>query len=126
MANPSDTGSSGVGSETLRRRYVDGSAESEQIVCAGVANHIMTILSVVICSVGSPADSIFELKVDYDLGGTDMYLLRDVPVGTEETFIFNDKIVLTDTDRLLFIASSASGTAAFDLYCSYIDQEFTT
>ena len=126
MANPSDTGPSGVGTETLRRRYIDNSGEAEQIVCAGVANHIMTVISVVFCNASGPADTLFYMYLDYDLGGTDLHLLRAVSVPSNETYVFNDKIILTDTDRLLMIASSASGTAEMDVLCTYIDQEFTT
>jgi len=126
MANPSDTGPSGVGTEVLRRRYVSGSAETEQILCAGVANHIMTILSVIIVSGGSHADSLVNMYIDYDLAGTDVNLLKDVSVGTNETYVWNDKFILADTDRLLFIASSAAAGANFYVHCSYIDQEFTS
>ena len=51
MANPSTTGGSGAGTEVLRRRYVASSGETEQILCAGEANHIMTVLNVTISSV---------------------------------------------------------------------------
>ena len=108
MANPSDTGPSGVGTEVLRRRYVDGSAETLQILCAGVSNHIMTILSVVICSVGSPADTLFDMYIDYDLGGTNLNILRNTAIGTNQTYIFSDKIILTDTDRLTIQAYSTT------------------
>jgi len=126
MANPSDTNPSAVGKEVLRRNYVDGIAENEVILCTGLANHIMTIISIVICSVSGPADATIEMMIDYDLGGNDLYLLRELEVGVNDTFVFNDKIILTDTDRLLFKAWSVSGTAAFDAWCTYIDQEFTT
>ena len=125
MANPSTIGPSGAGTEVLRRQHVDGSGESLQIVCAGLANHIMTILSVVVCSVGSPADTQFDMYIDYDLGGTSLNLIRNTAIGTNETFIFSDKIILTGTDRLTFQAYSTTGTAQCDIWCSYIDQQFS-
>ena len=43
----SDVVGSGVGSEVLRRTYVDGTGEGEVTLCTGVANHIMTIISII-------------------------------------------------------------------------------
>ena len=122
----SDVGGSGVGSEVLRRTYVDGSGESEVTLCTGVTNHIMTILTIIVCSMGGPADAKFIMYLDYDLGGSNLELLRNVPVGTDETFVWNDRIVITDQDKLHLAGSSVSGTAMFDIHVSYIDQEFTT
>tara|TARA_Y100000310_G_C20170016_1_gene573218 strand:+ start:70 stop:450 length:381 start_codon:yes stop_codon:yes gene_type:complete len=126
MANPSDTGPSGVGTETLRRRYVDGTGESEVTLCAGVANHIMTIVSIIICEVEGRTDAVFHLYIDYDLGGSNLYLLSNQSLNSLNTFIWNDKIVLTDTDKLHMIAESAASTAGYDVWVTYIDQEFTT
>ena len=126
MANPSDTGNSGVGTETLRRSYVEGTGEAEQTVCTGVANHIITIISTIICSVNGPSDSLFDFYIDRELSGTDIYLIYNQDIGAKGTFIFNDKIILTDTDKLLFKSTSVSGTASCNIWCNFIDQEFTT
>ena len=126
MANPSDTGSSGVGSETLRRRYVDGSGESEATLCAGIANHIMTIVSIIIMENDGNGDSQFDMYIDYDLGGTNLYLLKNVALPDYKTYVWNDKIVLTDTDKLHLLGHSAASTSQYDCWVSYIDQEFTT
>ena len=122
----SDVGGSGVGSEVLRRTYIDGAGESEAILCTGVANHIMTIISIIICDRSTETDNNFDMYVDYALGGTNLYLLQYQDVGSKGTFIWNDKIVLTDTDKLHMEGRSSDGTASYDVWVSYIDQEFTT
>ncbi len=122
----SDVGGSGVGSEVLRRTYLDNAGETEATLCTGVANHIMTIISIIICDRSTETDNNFDMYVDYDLGGTNLYLLQYQDVGAKGTFIWNDKIVLTDTDKLHMEGRSSDGTASYDVWVSYIDQEFTT
>ena len=122
----SDVGGGGIGSEVLRRTYLDNAGETEATLCTGVANHIMTIISIVFCENNGIADSLFHMYMDHDLGGTNIYLLRANSVGSYSTFIWNDKIVLTDQDKLHMIGESSSGTASYDVWVSYIDQEFTT
>ena len=125
MANPSTTGPSGVGTEVLRRSYLNNPAEAEATILTGVANHIYTILSVVICDLSNQADFLFDLYVDVDAGGTDIHLLNDQSCGAKSTFIFADRIVLTATDKLHIIGASAASTAEYDVYCSYIDQHWS-
>ena len=122
----SDVGGSGVGSEVLRRTYIDNAGETETTLCTGVANHIMTIISMVFCEVAGRTDGMFDIYMDYDLGGTNLYLLANNSVPNYSTFIWNDKIVLTDTDKLHMVGASAGGTASYDVWVSYTDQEFTT
>ena len=47
MANPS-TGFGGAGTEVIRRAYYDGFVESEQTILQGVANHIFTIITIIL------------------------------------------------------------------------------
>ena len=124
MANPSTTGPSGVGTEVLRRSYLDNPAEAEATILAGVANHIYTILSIVICDLSNQADFLFDLYVDVDASGTDINLLNDQSVGQKQSFIFSDRLVLTATDKLLIKGASAAATAEYDVYCTFIDQQF--
>ena len=81
MANPS-AGFGGAGTEVIRRSYIDetgtGGSESEATILTGVANHIMTIISIIIIDRSNEADNNFDMYVDYDLGGTNLlskYLL---------------------------------------------------
>jgi len=125
MANPSITNATAVGKEVLRRSYInETSTETEQDILTGVANHIMTILSIIIHDRSAQADNYFNMYIDYDLGGSDLYLLGNQEVGAYGTFIWNDRFVLTETDKLHMIGVSATGTANYKVWCTYIDQQF--
>ena len=124
MANPSIVNATAVGKEVIRRSYIDNAGETEATVLTGVANHVMTIVSIVVVEVGGLTDSLFNMYVDYDLGGTNLYLLVNQAVGDNETFIWSDRFAITATDKLHIIGSSAAGTAVYDVWCTYIDQQF--
>ena len=121
MANPS-TGFGGAGTEVIRRGYLDGTAESEATLLTGVANHIMTVLSVIVKEVGGLTDSHFVMYLDYDLGGSDLYLAYQ-HVAAEQTFVWSDRFAITETDKLHFKGSSVASTAAYDVLITYIDQQ---
>ena len=123
MANPSITNATAIGKEVIRRSYLDGAGETESTVLLGVANHIMTIISIIIVERGGLTDSSFKLYIDYDLGGTDLYILNNVELGNSETYVWNDRFAITETDKLIIIGASA-GTASYDVWCTYIDQQF--
>jgi len=118
MANPS-TGFGGAGTEVLRRSYLNSMSDTEATILTGVANHIYTILSVVFVEL-SNADELVHMYVDVDLGGTNISLLEEQSVGAKQTFIWNDRFVMTETDRLHALTVSAGN---IDVYCSYIDQQ---
>ena len=71
------------------------------------------------------SDAKFNMYVDYDLGGTDVYLLVNQEVGDNETFVWTDRFAITATDKLHLIGTSAGGTASLDVYCTYIDQDWS-
>jgi hypothetical protein len=122
MANPS-AGFGGAGTEVLRRAYYDNVGESEVTVLAGVANHIMTIISIIITERSGQADSTFSLNIDYDNGGTDLRLANQISIGVDGTFVWSDRFVLTETDRLWMLGASTTGTFAGDVWITYIDQQ---
>ena len=124
MANPSITNATAIGKEVIRRSYVDGAAESESTILAGVANHIMTVLSIIICERNNIADTTFKLYIDYDLGGTDCYLMQTTSLPAMGTYVWNDRFAITETDKLIILGASTSGTADMDIWCTYIDQQF--
>ena len=118
MANPS-TGFGGAGTEVLRRGYVDGFSSTEVTLLTGVANHIYTVLSIIFNERGS-ADEAIHLYVDADLGGTDIFLMFSEPIGADATFIWNDRFVITETDKLHTKLASAGD---MDAWITYIDQQ---
>ena len=118
MANPS-TGFGGAGTEVLRRGYVDNFSSTEITLLTGVANHIYTVLSIIFLERGG-ADKAIHMYIDADLGGADIMLLSTQPIGAEETFVWNDRFVITETDKLHAVLTSAG---AMDAWITYIDQQ---
>tara|TARA_Y100000310_G_C20014489_1_gene504489 strand:- start:94 stop:468 length:375 start_codon:yes stop_codon:yes gene_type:complete len=124
MANPSDTGGSGVGTEVLRRAYLPTITNAaNQYIINGVANHIYTILTITVVQMSNATDTI-NMVIEIDGSSPEIYLIREMSLGPYETFVWSDKIVLTDTDEL--IIATSSGSSDVDVYCAFIDQEFTT
>lgn len=107
-----------MASEALSYSLTAGVTNSESVLINGVDGHTYTILSVVICETAGAAETI-DLYIDENGGGTDFELLSDQAVGANETFVFNDKFVITDTDHL---CAEAANSANIDIVVSFLDQ----
>tara|TARA_Y100001963_G_scaffold144778_1_gene217361 strand:+ start:222 stop:575 length:354 start_codon:yes stop_codon:yes gene_type:complete len=113
---------SGSGTEVLKRVSLHAVTNSFQAIITGVANHIYTILSVVVCEQGEAAE-LFNMRVDVSAAGSNQIrLLEQQPIPAFGTFVFNDKIVLSGTDKL---EVGTDGPANVDVYVSYIDQDWS-
>ena len=123
MPTPSIVNATAVGKEVIRRNYFDGVAEAGVIVLQGLANHTMTTVSIIISERSNLSDSLFNMIFHPD-AGTGMYLLTNEPIPNQSTFIFNDKVAITGTDRIFIECSSASDAATLDVWVTYIDQQF--
>tara|TARA_R110000744_G_scaffold234087_1_gene351972 strand:- start:538 stop:918 length:381 start_codon:yes stop_codon:yes gene_type:complete len=80
------------------------------------ALHIITLLSVIICDQGN-ASSVVQMYMNN--GSSDIWLLEDLALGMDETFIWSDRIVLVGGDKMLI---ESNGTA--DITYSFIDQNW--
>ena len=129
---------SGGGTEVLKRTSVinvgGGTAQatwwevdwtSAQVTSASTydvpAHHIITVLNVIICN--NSTTSIY--KVDMAVtpsGGTIQDIIKNQSLGAVQTFVWNDKFVITETDTLKAQLSNAGNV---DIYVSYIDQDWT-
>ena len=119
MANPSTTGPSGAGTEVLRRMHEIASAGSHSFP-AVPTDHIWTILSIIVAS--SSATNSVGIIVNTD-GSNDCNIITwggDTTIPTNETFVWNDKFVITASDVL----KVCFGGSDADIYVTYIDQEF--
>jgi len=123
MANPSIVNATAVGKEVIRRSYLNGAGASETTLIAGAAEHVYTIISIIICEMGSRSDGKFSLYVDVDNSGTNIYFADNLALPSKGIFIWNDRFAITATDKLHFLSSSAS-TPEYDVWCTYIDQQF--
>jgi len=112
---------SGSGSEVLKVAHIAGVTNSENVLLNGVANHIYSILSISICETAGAAET-FDLYIDDDGDGTDYEILSDQALGANETFIWNDRLVISGTDHLCMATASS---ANIDVVITYIDQDWT-
>ena len=110
-----------MASELLKVSHTAGVTNSENVLINGVANHIYTILSISVCETGGASET-FDLYIDDDGGGTDYEILSDQAIGANETFVWNDRLVLSGTDHLCMITANS---ANIDVVISYIDQDWS-
>ena len=113
---------SGSGSEVLKRGTYTVANTTDTVILNGVANHIYTVLSIIITETAGNAET-FGLFLDPSAGGTDYEIVSlATALPGDSTYVFNDRLVLTGTDELNF---KAGGTCNIDIVISYIDQDWT-
>ena len=110
---------SGSGTEVLKRYTRNSLSNGTITAITGVANHIYTILSIIICENGDAAENI---SISMNDGSNQIDLVYNAPIPAYGTYIFNDKFVISGTDTLLIRSHAAS---ALDIIVSYIDQDWT-
>jgi len=121
MANPSSVPASAAGTEILRRAHGNVTSASDVVVINGVANYTYTILSVIITETVGNAETI-SMTLGADGQTTNVALLSVHSLGARETFVWNDRFVMSETDELVF---SAGGTANIDILVSYIENRWS-
>ena len=107
-----------MASEILKVSLTAGLTNSESVLLNGVNGHTYTILSITFCETAGAAET-FDLYIDDDGGGTDFEVLSDQAVGANETFVFNDRLVIEDTDHL---CAATANSANVDIIVNYLDQ----
>ena len=107
-----------MASEVLKVSLTAGVTNSENVLLNGVNGHTYTILSIVMTETAGAAETV-DLYIDDGGGGTDYEILSDQAIGANETFVFNDRLVLEDEDHLCAITASS---ANIDIVVSYLDQ----
>ena len=115
---------SGSGTEVIKSTEITALTNSVQTLITGVANHIYTVLSIIVCEANDDSGKMVKLYfADSDGSTNPVFLLRSQPVGANETFVFNDKFSYTGGTRKLQIILEASGN--MDVRCTYIDQDWS-
>ena len=110
---------SGSGTEVLKR-FTKNALNNETVTAIdGVANHIYTILSIIICENANAAENI---SITVNDGSNDIDLVYNTAVPAYATYVFNDKFVISGTDDLKIRSHAAS---AMDVIVSYIDSDWT-
>ena len=108
---------SGSGTEVLKRLTATGDFDGTPTILTVPALHIYTILSIVISRNGSTANIISLHARD----SADRTLVFQQSLSNN-TFIWNDKLVLMPANILKLECSAGSET---DYWISYIDQDWT-
>ena len=122
MANPSTTNPTASGKEVLRRSYKVDLNNTTYKIIDGVADHIYTVLSVVFQNRYGAGSVYIALQVNADGGGTDVKIMESQLLPAVGTFIFSDRIIIAGEDELVAVNETAQD---IDVYCSYIDQDFS-
>ena len=113
---------SGGGSEILNRKFYTVTSNTDTKILDGEANHIYTVLSIIITETAGNAET-FGLFLDPSAGGTDYEIISfATALPADSTFVFNEKLVLVGTDELNF---KAGGACDIDIVINYIDQDHT-
>ena len=107
-----------MASEVLSYTLTAGVSNSESVILNGVNGHTYTIISILVTETAGAAET-FDLYIDENGGGTDFEILSDQAIGANETFIWNDRFVITDTDHL---CAATASSANVDIVVSFLDQ----
>ena len=111
---------SGGGSEILNSNYVQG-ISAETLILQGYANHIYTIVSIIICNTDGSSREVYLKRYDGTGTSNEHLILMGETIPSESTFIMNDRFVIVGSYNLRL--TSASGNA--DCVISYIEQDWT-
>ena len=122
---------SGSGSEILRRGAIhnqvavatsfkfDGTSPTTGTSSYVVpTNHIITVLRIIVSEQGNAAKDVWFWA---DLGGTEIKITQNVPIGPYDTYVWNEKIVLHPADKLLV---NCNASANVDIFYTYVDQNW--
>ena len=107
-----------MASEQFKVSLNAGVSNSESVLINGVNGHTYVILSIVVTETAGAAET-FDLFIDDDGGGTDYEVLSDQALGANETFVFNDRLIIEDTDHL---CAQTANSANVDITVNYLDQ----
>ena len=113
---------SGSGTEVLKRLTATGDMDSTPTLLTVPSLHIYTILSITISENNSADEIIYLSMTDADNSNRDIFLVRSQTIGANQTFIYNDKIVLSAGDTLKLQTGSVSD---LDVLISFIDQDWS-
>ena len=121
----------GTGSEILKRTTINNQSNTatafrwDGLATTGTSSytvpalHIITVLNIIIAE-NSGGDE--EFKLYGDTGAGSIYLVTRKALPTNDTFVWNDKVVLHPGDKLSINFFAATN---IDIWCSFIDQDWT-
>ena len=138
---------SGSGTEVLKRVYLDNASTTEQSIFDGVANHIYTVLSVIMkgqavnSSAANRTAHLYLRGYDRVAGAYSSLMFCQWEVQAGETYVWNDKFsfmgYIPDANTQIAVPLQAGATSQklsietdhadtkVDVVCTYIDQDWS-
>ena len=110
---------SGSGTEVLKFSRFLAMDNTEQTLITGVANHIYTVISI-ICNAKSAGTSTVTCRLMVGSSAAQHLFYQDILQN--QTYVFNDKFVISGAYNLKMYATSGDDV---DVVCSFIDQDWT-
>jgi hypothetical protein len=113
---------SGSGSEVLKHTIVRTLSNTWTTLQEFSANHIYTIISIVITNQDA-SDEVLNMGFADDASNTNLsYIVIERPIPGYGTFVWNDRIVINGAK---FLRAAFGSSADGDVHISYIDQDWT-
>ena len=113
---------SGSGTEVLKVHYLRTVTNSAQLLQPTTeANHIYTILSIVVTDEGGNAEQFYIYRTT-GADGDMTRILHTQDISANGTFVWNDKFVLSGTDKLKI---ETTNSANLHVMTSYIEQDWS-
>ena len=114
---------SGSGTEVLKRSYKSGNSGAWFTAIDGVANHIYTVLSIVVSENAGNEEQVTMRVLGSGSQATEnkIEFVKNQVIPATGTFVFNDRLVLTGTDHLEIYTTAGD----CEIYVSYIDQDWS-
>jgi hypothetical protein len=110
----------GGDTEVLKRAVFDGLSNTTQTVITVGTNKIVTVLNIIINN-QQTAICTLDIQLSPAGSGTHKYFYSTSGIGSLDTFIWNDRLVLHPADVLKVMSSSTN----FDVCLNYIEQDWT-
>ena len=121
----------GTGTEVLKRTTIHAQSNTASsfrwdgtMATTGTSSytvtalHIITVLSIIVYEAAGVAEVISMYMYD---GANNINMLLQ-SIGSQETFVWNDRFVLIGGDKLIVNCSSSANV---DFLCTYIDQDWS-
>jgi len=115
----------GSGSEVLKNSvvYNQGAGEVDLIDLTVSGIWIATILTIVVTNSHPTENGFFDIHIVSTSPAGDIKLVEKQASSALSTFIFNDRVVIADGQKLAFERNGSNG--GYDIITSYILQDWT-
>tara|TARA_Y100001963_G_scaffold61566_1_gene85988 strand:+ start:2695 stop:3054 length:360 start_codon:yes stop_codon:yes gene_type:complete len=114
---------SGNGSEVIKYKALQNVSTTTETLITGEADHIYTIISVVITECDNASDKNFFLGMFDSDGTSNEHIIKMwTPIPPNGTFVWNDKFSFSG-DKTFRVKTQTSSN--LDVLCTYIEQDWS-